>query len=32
VARHPELGKPLSVPGIAQVIRLSEDSVAASVA
>jgi hypothetical protein len=32
VARHPELGKPLAVPGIAQVIRLSEDAVAASVA
>jgi len=29
VARHPELGKPVSVPGIAKVIRLSEDSVAA---
>jgi len=29
VARHPELGRPLSVPGIAEVIRLSEDSAAA---
>ncbi len=29
VARHPELAKPLSVPGITKVIRMSEDSLAA---
>ncbi|NBW96614.1 MAG: hypothetical protein EBR28_07740 [Planctomycetia bacterium] len=29
VGRHPELGKPVSVPGIAKVIRLSEEGVAA---
>ncbi|MEI6239330.1 MAG: tagaturonate epimerase family protein [Planctomycetia bacterium] len=28
VARHPELAKPLAVPGITKVIRLSEDAVA----
>jgi hypothetical protein len=28
VARHPELGKPLAVPGITKVFRLSEDAVA----
>jgi tagaturonate epimerase len=28
VARHPELAKPLAVPGITKVIRLSEDMVA----
>jgi hypothetical protein len=28
VARHPELGKPISVPGITKVIRLSEDGLA----
>ncbi len=28
VARHPELGKPLSIPGITKVMRLSEDSLA----
>jgi len=28
VARHPELSKPLAVPGITKVIRLSEDAVA----
>ncbi len=28
VARHPELGKPLALPGITKVFRLSEDSVA----
>ncbi|MFM7034601.1 MAG: tagaturonate epimerase family protein [Planctomycetia bacterium] len=31
VARHPELGKPLAVPGITKVIRLSEDGLAAIV-
>ncbi len=29
VARHPELAKPLSVPGITKVIRMSEESLAA---
>jgi hypothetical protein len=28
VGRHPELGKPLSIPGITKVIRLSEDATA----
>jgi len=28
VARHPELGKPISVPGITKVIRLSEEGLA----
>lgn len=28
VSRHPELGKPLSIPGITKVIRLSEDATA----
>lgn len=28
VARHPELGKPLAVPGITKVIRLSEEGLA----
>ena len=28
VARHPELGKPVALPGITKVFRLSEDSVA----
>jgi hypothetical protein len=28
VDRHPELGKPLSIPGITKVIRLSEDATA----
>lgn len=28
VARHPELGKPLAVPGITKVIRLSEEALA----
>ena len=31
VRRHPELGKPLSIPGITKVIRLSEESTAAIV-
>ena len=31
VARHPELAKPISVPGITKVIRLSEDGLAAIV-
>ena len=29
VTRHPELGKPISIPGITKVIRLSEDGTAA---
>lgn len=29
VSRHPELGKPLAIPGITKVIRLSEESTAA---